>query len=169
MRSLWGSPVSELERGHSMRRDGSPLPWPSSWPLGFVPDGRRVYVSLRDANQVAVIDTVMREVTGRIDVGRSPIQVHATIDGRFVYVANQGTDEEPDDTVSVIDTASNTVVKTVRTGQGAHGVTVSSDGDFAFVTNIIDGTVSRISVASQSVVDTYTVGKGPNGITFQTP
>lgn len=33
MRSLWGSPVSELERGHSMRRDGSPLPWPSSWPF----------------------------------------------------------------------------------------------------------------------------------------
>jgi YVTN family beta-propeller protein len=102
---------------------------PAPVQVGFVPDGRRVYVSLRDANQVAVIDTDTREVTGRIDVGRSPIQVHATPDGRFVYVANQGTDEEPDDTVSVIDTASNTVVKTVRTGQGAHGVTVSSDGD----------------------------------------
>ena len=84
-----------------MRRDGSPLPWPSSWPLGFVPDGRRVYVSLRDANQMAVIDTVTREVTGRIDVGRSPIQVHGTPDGHFVYVANQGTDDEPDDAVSV--------------------------------------------------------------------
>ncbi|MEX4010755.1 cytochrome D1 domain-containing protein [Mesorhizobium sediminum] len=137
--------------------------------VGIRPGRQARHVSLRDANQMAVIDTVTREVTGRIDVGRSPIQVHGTPDGHFVYVANQGTDDEPDDAVSVIDTASNTVVKTIRTGRGAHRVTVSSDGDFAFVTNIIDGTVSRISVASQSVVDTYTVGKGPNGITFQTP
>jgi YVTN family beta-propeller protein len=106
-------------------------------------------------------------VIARIGVGRSPIQVHATPDGRFVYVANQGTETEPDNTVSVIDFARGAVAKTIRTGAGAHGVTVSDDGSSVFVTNILDGTVSQISVTSQSVVGTYRVGKGPNGISFQ--
>ena len=135
--------------------------------VGFTPDGSRVYVSLRDENKVAVIDTATLQVTDRIDVGRSPIQMHATPDGKFVYVANQGSETEPDETVSVIDVASGDVVKTITTGKGAHGVTVSDDGAHAFVANIVDGTVSEISVATQSVVRTHEVGKGPNGITFQ--
>ena len=137
--------------------------------VGFTPDGGRVYVSLRDENKVAVIDTATRKVTGRIEIGRSPIQVHATPDGRFVYVANQGTDANPDDTVSVIEVESGSVVKTIRTGAGAHGVAVSADGAFVFISNIIAGTVSQISLDDQSVVKTYPVGKGPNGITFQSP
>ncbi|MCO5081359.1 MAG: beta-propeller fold lactonase family protein [Rhizobiaceae bacterium] len=135
--------------------------------VGFTPDGSRVYVSLRDENKVAVINTATLQVTDRIDVGRSPIQMHATPDGKFVYVANQGSETEPDETVSVIDVASGDVVKTITTGKGAHGVTVSDDGAHVFVTNILDGTVSEISVATQSVVRTHEVGKGPNGITFQ--
>lgn len=135
--------------------------------VGFTPDGKRVYVSLRDENKVAVIDTQSREVIARINVGRSPIQVYATPDGRLVYVANQGTETEPDETVSVIDVVGGNVVKTIQTDKGAHGVTVVADGAFVFVTNIVAGTVSQIDVGSQSVVKTYAVGKGPNGVTYQ--
>ena len=103
----------------------------------------------------------------RINVGRSPIQVYATPDGRLVYVANQGTETEPDETVSVIDVVGGNVVKTIQTDKGAHGVTVVADGAFVFVTNIVAGTVSQIDVGSQSVVKTYAVGKGPNGVTYQ--
>lgn len=110
--------------------------------VGFTPDGSRVYVSLRDENKVAVIDTATLQVTNRIAVWRSPIQMHATLDGKFVYVANQGSETEPDETVS-------------------------DDGAHVFVTNIVDGTVTEISVATQSVVRTHDVGEGPDGITFQ--
>jgi YVTN family beta-propeller protein len=135
--------------------------------VGFVPDGSRVYVSLRDANSVAVIDTKTRSVISTIEVGRNPIQVHSTPDGRSIYVANQGTEDNPNDTVSVIDTSTNAVVATIHVGKGAHGVTVSADGAYVFVSNIVDGTVSQIASDSQAVVDTIAVGKGPNGITFQ--
>ena len=101
-----------------------------------------------------------------LDVGRNPIQVFATPDGRFVYVANQGTEDSPDNTVSVIEVATNTVVATIVTGRGAHGVVVSSDGATVFVTNILDATVSAIDVATQTVIATISVGKGPNGITY---
>ena len=135
--------------------------------VGFTPDGERLYVSLRDENRVAVIDTRTREVLARIEVGRNPIQVHATPDGRYVYVANQGTETDPDDTVSVIEVASGQVVDTIRTGTGAHGVAVSNDGSRVFVTNIADSTVSVIDTASRKVAATIPVGKGPNGVTFQ--
>jgi YVTN family beta-propeller protein len=135
--------------------------------VGFTPDGARVYVSLRDENRVAVVDTRRREVVARIAVGRNPIQLHATPDGRYVYVANQGTETEPDDTVSVIEVAIGRVIDTIRTGRGAHGVAVSADGSRVFVTNIADSTVSVIDAATREVVATYPVGRGPNGVTYR--
>ena len=80
-----------------------------------------------------MIDTRTRRVIATIPVGRSPIQLFATPDGRFVYVANQGTEARPDSTVSVIDTQRNAVVKSIITGRGAHGVVVSDDGRFVFI------------------------------------
>ena len=132
--------------------------------VGFTPDGSRVYVSLRDENRVAVVDTATREVTGRIEVGPNPIQMIATPDGRQVYVANQGTEAAPNDTMSVIDTATGKVAKTLKTAPGAHGVSVSADGAFVFVTNIADDSVSVIDVARQEVVGSVPVGDRPNGI-----
>jgi YVTN family beta-propeller protein len=134
--------------------------------VGFTPDGGRAFVSLRDEDCVAVIETGTRSVVGKISVGRGPIQVYATPDGREVYVANEGTRENPDRRVSVIDLARGEVVATVATGKGAHGVVISPDGRRAFVTNIRDATVSAIDTATREVVVTYAVGAGPNGITY---
>ena len=135
--------------------------------VGFTPDGTKVFVSLRDENKVAVIDTATRKLLGRVDVGRDPIQVFVTPDGQFVYVANQGTKEEPADTVSVISVATRSVVDTIRTDAGAHGVVISDDGRYVFITNIAAGTVSMIDAQSRSVVKDFAVGKGPNGVTFR--
>jgi len=52
-----------------------------------------------------------------------PIQMFGTPDGRFVYVANQGTESQPDDTVSVIDTASNKIVGTISVGGAPNRIT----------------------------------------------
>ena len=45
-----------------------------------------------------------------------------------MYVANQGSESDPDNTVSVIDTRRKTLIRTVTTGKGAHGVVASDDG-----------------------------------------
>jgi YVTN family beta-propeller protein len=134
--------------------------------VGFTPDGTRVFVSLRDDDSVAVINPAERSVLDRIAVGDGPIQVYVTPDSAFVLVANQGTEEEPSDTVSVIDVATNQVVQTIRTGAGAHGVVVNDSGQLAFVTNIVDGTVSIIQIPTWEVIATIAVGAGPNGVTF---
>lgn len=134
--------------------------------VGFTPDGSSVYVSLRDEDKVAVIDPATRQVIAKVDVGDGPIQVFSTPDSRFIYVANQGTEEDPGETVSVIEAATNTNVATIRTGPGAHGVAISPDGALAFISNIFDGTVSVIDNKTNTVVANFAVGEGPNGITF---
>ena len=135
--------------------------------VGFTPDGARVFVSLRDDNAVAAIDTRTRAVIARYDVGRGPIQVQVTPDGRYVYVCNQGTSDDPGDTVSVIDVASGAVIATIHTGRGAHGVAASADGALMFVTNSVDSTLSVIDTRTYAVVASYAVGAGPNGVTFR--
>ncbi len=135
--------------------------------VAFLPDGRRAYVSLRDENSVAIIDTAQRKKIATVPVGRNPIQVFFTPDGRYVYVANQGSEKNPDNTVSVIETASNRVVATVKTGQGAHGVVISDDGSRAFIANTFASTVSVIDTATQKIINNFKAGKGSGGITFR--
>lgn len=134
--------------------------------VAFTPDGKQVYVSLRDENSVAVIDVDTRKVTNRIGVGRGPIQLYAAA-GDTMYVANQGSDTDPDNTVSVIDTTNQKVIGTVVTGKGAHGVVASEDGKYVFITNTLDNSVSAIDTSTHDVVATYQVGPNPNGITYR--
>lgn len=134
--------------------------------VGFTPDGSKVYVSLRDEDKVAVIDPAARQVLAKVDVGNGPIQVFSTPDSRFIYAANQGSEEDPGETVSVIEAATNTNVATIRTAPGAHGVAISPDGALAFISNIYDGTVSVIDTKTNAVVANFAVGEGPNGITY---
>ena len=54
--------------------------------IAILPDGGRAYVTLRDDNAVAVLDTRTRRVVATIPVGRGPIQLIASPDGRHVYV-----------------------------------------------------------------------------------
>jgi YVTN family beta-propeller protein len=137
--------------------------------VGFTADGEQVFVSLRDDDAVAIIDTRMRVAVRRVPVGRGPIQVYATPDSRLVYVANEGTRERPDSTVSVIDRSTGEVIATLITGPGAHGVVVSDDGHHAFISNLFDNTVSVIAIGTQQVMETFSVGEGPSGITYRPP
>jgi YVTN family beta-propeller protein len=135
--------------------------------VGFTPDGGRACVSLQDEKSVAVIDTAQRKKLASIAVGRNPIQVFATPDGHDIYIANQGSEADPDHTVAVINITNKSVVAIIVTGKGAHGGVISDDGKRAFITNIEDETVSEIDTAMRKVIRNIKVGKGPNGITFR--
>lgn len=135
--------------------------------VGFLPDGSRAYVTLRDENAVGVIDTRTRKLIKKIPVGRAPIQLMATPDGRFVYVANQGSEAQPDSTVSVIDVTRDSVVATVTTGRGAHGVSVSADGARVFIANTFANTMSVIDAGERRVLRSVPVGRAPGGISYR--
>ncbi|WP_243454487.1 YncE family protein [Desulfosporosinus fructosivorans] len=91
------------------------------------------------------------------------------INDKYIFIANQGTEEKPSNSVSKIDLATRQVVATIETGKGAHGLVVSKDNKYIFVTNMYEDTVSIIDNNTNKVSTTVKVGKTPNGISFSQP
>lgn len=154
-RDLAAGPIADIEVGRH--------------PAHVVVDeaGRRAFVTNAEDATVSVVDLARGRVLKAFATGAYPHGLRLSPDGRELYVANEGTGENPDNRVSIISVAQGEVVATVVTGKGAHGVAVSADGGQAFVTNIRDATVSAIDTATRAVVATYAVGAGPNGVTYR--
>lgn len=126
-------------------------------------DGKTLVTSLNAENKVAIVDVETGEVE-KVDVGNGPAQVYIQADNQYVFVANQGTEDTPSDSVTKIDLTNNKVVATIKTGKGSHGVVTSSDNKFVYVTNMFDHTVSVIDNEKNEVIATVDVDKTPNGI-----
>lgn len=133
---------------------------------GVTSDGKTLVATVNGENALAIVDLATDKVE-KVTVGVGPAQVYIQSDDKFAFVANQGTEDKPSDTVSKIDMSTKQVVATIKTGKGAHGVVTSDDNKFVYVTNMYDNTVSVIDTAQNKVVSTISVGKTPNGITFK--
>lgn len=113
---------------------------------GVTPDGQKVVISLYDKKQLAVYEPATKKLSFiplPFDA-RGPIQMYATADSRFVYLADQGYyfDQPTGRSVFKIDLTTNQIAKTIETGNGPHGVTLSSNNRFIYVTNLLDGDVA---------------------------
>ncbi len=133
---------------------------------GITSDGKTLAVTLNAENAVAVVDLATDNVT-TIGVGHGPAQLFVAPDDRFVFVANQGTEASPANSVSKIDLSTRTVVASIVVGRGAHGLVTDPAGKFVYVTNMFDNTVSVIDNDSGKVIATVPVGRTPNGITYR--
>ncbi|WHZ00470.1 beta-propeller fold lactonase family protein [Neobacillus sp. YX16] len=133
---------------------------------GITPDGKTLVVTLNAENSLAIIN-LENEKVEKVTVGEGPAQVYVQTDGKFAFVANQGTPENPSDSVSKIDLESRKVVATIKVGKGAHGVVTSDDNRFVYVTNMYENTVSIIKNEDNKVIATIEVGTEPNGITLK--
>jgi len=125
----------------------------------------RAYVTNINADKVSVIDAKSNRVVASISVGRRPIHIAFTPNGRLAYVTNNGKpfDHVPD-SVSVIDTATSSVLTTITVGDGASGVATTPDGKLVYVTNYGSGTVSVINAITNRVVKTVGVGSAPDSV-----
>lgn len=132
---------------------------------GITKDGKTVAVTLNAENMLAVVDLATDKVD-KIMVGQGPAQVFIQSDDKFAFVANQGTKQQPSNTISKIDLVSKKVVATIEVGKGAHGVVTSNDNKFVYVTNMYENTVSVIDNNANKVIKTVMVGTIPNGITY---
>ncbi|MDR3696012.1 beta-propeller fold lactonase family protein [Mucilaginibacter sp.] len=105
---------------------------------------------------ISVINTATGIVVSTITVGVSPMGVSVTPDGKWVYVANEFSNN-----VSVINASVNKVVATVPVGINPAGIAVTPNGKFIYVANLNSNNISVISTASNKVVATITVGTTP--------
>ena len=104
-----------------------------------------VYGFLADINsnpgRVSMFDTQTNNIIGAsITVGNLPQGVTIAPDGKYAYIANEGTNA-----ISVLDVATRNVVGTISVGSGPSAVAVSADGKFAYATNSNSNTISVIS------------------------
>lgn len=128
-------------------------------------DGKTLIATLNSENALAVIDLETEKVD-MVPVGIGPAQVYLDGNDQFAYAANQGTEENPSNTVTVVDIHSKKATATIETGKGSHGVVTSPDNKRIYVTNMFDHTVSVIDAEQNKVIETIQVGKTPNGISI---
>ncbi|MDJ0401483.1 hypothetical protein [Rhodococcus rhodochrous] len=129
-------------------------------------DGRFAYTGTTEPAAVVKVDLTARAVVATIAVPAAPVQLYLTPDEKTVVSADQGTRQQPGNTLSVIDTTEMTVRADVGTGAGPHGVVIDPSGTRAWVTNTYDDTMSVIDLPSLSAVATVPVGERPNGVSF---
>ena len=122
-------------------------------------DNKRLYVSMPQVNQVAMIDIPTWKVIVNIDVGIAPTRVALQHDGRYLWVGN-------DSGVTVIDTPTNKVAAQLKTGVGQHEIAFNDDDRLVFVTNKDAGTLSVIDIRKLTVSKEIKVGSNPAAITF---
>ncbi|MBE6088770.1 MAG: YncE family protein [Clostridium beijerinckii] len=133
---------------------------------GITSDGKTLVATVNGENALAIIDLSTDKIE-KVAVGKGPAQVYIESDDKYSFVANQGTEDAPSNTVSKIDMSTKKVVATIETGKGAHGVVVSPDNKYVYVTNMYDGTVSVIDNSTDKVIKTTKVEGEPNGISYR--
>lgn len=123
-------------------------------------DGKRMFVTMPTAGQVAVVDTEAFRVIADVDAGRNPVRAALQPDGRYLWVGNNGRGEE-ESGVTVIDTATLKPVLSAATGPGHHEIVFSEDSRWAFVSNRDAGTVTVFDVAALKPAKTIKTGSRP--------
>jgi DNA-binding beta-propeller fold protein YncE len=128
-------------------------------------DGRRLYVSMPRAGEVAIIDSEAFRLLDSVASGPEPMRLALQADGRYLWVANDAK-EAAQSGVTVIDTGTMKPVGRVVTGRGHHEIAFSGDGRLAFVSNREEGTVSAIDIATLRKVKDLKTGPLPLSVAW---
>lgn len=134
-----------------------PMDWVAS------PAERRLYVSMPEAGEVAVIDAERFQVLASVPAGRQPVRLALQPDGRYLWVGNDAPGEAGSG-VTVIDTATLKTVLQADTGRGHHEIAFSADSRHAFVSSREAGTLTVFDVASLERIREIRSGPQPLGV-----
>jgi outer membrane autotransporter protein len=127
-------------------------------------------LSNQNSGSVYVVNTATNKTVGStISAGSLPIGVAVSPDGRYVYLANNGSNE-----ITVVDAVSHAVVGSISVAAGPIGIAITPNGRYLYVTspgsimnsngNFTGSTVSVIDTSTRAVVNTITAGVGPIGV-----
>jgi YVTN family beta-propeller protein len=153
----------------------------------------QIYVSNEKSGDVTVINGSDNQVLATIPVGKRPRGIHASPDGKTVYVALSGTpiaappqldakgnpifqkgkDDDDDDSVKsdksadaigVVDVAKQKLTGKISGGSDPEEFSLSKDGSRLYVSNEDVKTASVINIATGKVEHIVAVGQEPEGV-----
>lgn len=140
--------------------------------------GLRIYVTNENSGDLSVIDGSTLEVIATVPLGKRPRGIHASPDGKTIYVAlsgspiaGPGVDESklppPDksaDGIGVFDVRQNKLLRVIQSGSDPENFDLSKDGRKMFVSNEDDSKASMIDIATGKVEKSFPVGEEPEGV-----
>jgi YVTN family beta-propeller protein len=168
----------------------SALSWPAM-PAPIAP-AYQIYVSNEKSGDVTVINGGDFSVAATIAVGKRPRGIHASPDGKTVYVALSGTpiegapqidargnpvfanktdgDDEANadkaaDGIGVVDTAAKQMRRKLNAGSDPEEFALSKDGKHIYISNEDTKTASVINIATSKLEHLIPVGQEPEGVT----
>jgi len=138
----------------------------------------RIYVTNEVSGDLTVIDSGTLKVISTVPLGKRPRAIHASPDGRTLYVALSGSpiagpdvDEStlppPDknaDGIGVFDVAQNKLVRIIPGGSDPENFDLSKDGKQLFISNEDISSVSIVDVERGTVLKTIKMGGQPEGV-----
>jgi YVTN family beta-propeller protein len=123
-------------------------------------DGRRLFVTMPAAGQVAVVDTTTWKVIVNVDAGKNPTRLALQKDEKYLWVGNDA-ESGAESGVTVLDAALLKPVARFATGMGHHDIAFSTEDRYAFVTNQRAATLSVIAVQKLAAIKEIKTGAGP--------
>src|SRR6478752_6172579 len=136
-----------------------------------------VFVSNERSGDVTVIDGATDDVVGTFPVGKRPRGIHATPDGRRVFVTlsgsprmapgldeNRAPADKRADALGVIDPSARKLIDRWHVGSDPEQFTISKDGKFAFIANEDDASVSIVDLDSGQSRGKIKVSEEPEGV-----
>lgn len=142
------------------------------------PTGYRIYVTNERSGDLSVIDSTTHEVVSTVPLGKRPRGIHASPDGKLIYVAlsgspiaGPGVDEStlppPDknaDGIGIYDVAQGKLVKMLKSGSDPEEFDISQDGKLLYVSNEDVAGVSILDLATEKIIATLPTGEEPEGV-----
>jgi YVTN family beta-propeller protein len=132
----------------------------NDWVL--TPDQKRLFVSLPDSNEVAVVNTALWKMETAVAAGVHPSRLALQPDAHYLWVMDGG--KSPG--VVVLDANNLSVAARITTGIGPHEIAFTEDDQTAFVTNAGDGTVSLIDIRVLKNIQNIPTGSQPDSIAY---
>ena len=152
----------------------------------------QVFVSNERSGDLTVINGADLSVAATIPVGKRPRGIHASPDGKTIYVALSGTpisappqldaqgnpifqkggDDDDDDAkadkaadgIGVVDAARRKFLRKIPAGSDPENFAVSADGARLFISNEDAGAASIVNIASEKIEHLALVSREPEGV-----
>lgn len=121
-------------------------------------DQTKLFVSIPEKKQIAVIDTSRWEVSHFIEAGLRPARLALQPDGQYLWAAGEGSSAT---SVAAFRADTFAPVATLPVGRGQHAIAVTRDSAFVFVTNGEDDSISIIDTRAAAKVKEIKIGRGP--------
>ena len=126
------------------------VPWHEFILAGIRPERDYLFVAMGPCDSVLAIDMLTHEVAAAVKIdGKYPHGIAVTLDRKYLYVANEQSDD-----VTVISVADLRVLTTIPVGEFPTDVVPSMDGKEIYVANFKGDTIQVIDIATNQIEQT---------------